>query len=241
MNRKDTFTSLILAGGFGTRLAEVTDQRLPKPLVQIGNRAIIEHAVRPFKDESDRIILILSHKAQMIMDHFAVDPKLEYRVQDSPSGVIDEVQKTIIEKQVDGNVAIVDGDSIRHGLDVSKLFTFHRDNRSYVTLAATSAPLLNPKDYHGVIPDPATQRVLKIHEPNDDFENPFPLMATAILSPSAVETFLKIEDVKGSWLVFLSALANSGEVFANIQPVKYFNINTPEIFHEANLYMRQRD
>ena len=36
---------VILAGGFGTRLSEYTDS-IPKPMVPIGNKPIIEHIMK---------------------------------------------------------------------------------------------------------------------------------------------------------------------------------------------------
>lgn len=40
----DSYTTIILAGGFGTRIAEYSDF-IPKPLVPIGNKPIISHII----------------------------------------------------------------------------------------------------------------------------------------------------------------------------------------------------
>lgn len=61
---------VILAGGFGTRLGEYT-QDIPKPMVTIGNEPIIMHIMRiyasyGFKD----FVLALGYKGDVIRDYF---------------------------------------------------------------------------------------------------------------------------------------------------------------------------
>jgi glucose-1-phosphate cytidylyltransferase len=61
---------VILAGGYGTRLAELT-QEVPKPLIEIGGRPVIWHilhlyAAQGFKD----FIIALGYKGHMIKDYF---------------------------------------------------------------------------------------------------------------------------------------------------------------------------
>ena len=66
---------IILAGGFGTRLSEETDF-IPKPLVSIGNKPIIQHImdIYSFYGLYDFIIL-LGYKGELIEEHFS---KLTY-------------------------------------------------------------------------------------------------------------------------------------------------------------------
>ena len=66
---------IILAGGFGSRLSEETDF-IPKPLVSIGNKPIIQHImdIYSFYGFYDFIIL-LGYKGELIEEHFS---KLTY-------------------------------------------------------------------------------------------------------------------------------------------------------------------
>lgn len=61
---------VILAGGFGTRLAEMTDM-IPKPMVPVGGRPILWHimniyAAKGFKD----FVVALGYKAEVIKQYF---------------------------------------------------------------------------------------------------------------------------------------------------------------------------
>lgn len=61
---------VILAGGFGTRLAELTDA-IPKPMVTIGGRPIIWHIMQHYaKYGHTEFVVALGYKAEVIKDYF---------------------------------------------------------------------------------------------------------------------------------------------------------------------------
>ena len=62
--------AVILAGGFGTRMRDESDFR-PKPLVQIGERPILEHIIFILaKQGFTDFIVLLGYKGIQIRDHF---------------------------------------------------------------------------------------------------------------------------------------------------------------------------
>lgn len=62
-------TAMVLAAGFGTRLRPITDH-VPKPLVGIGGRALLDHAIDRLADAGVRRVAInLHYKAEMIVQH----------------------------------------------------------------------------------------------------------------------------------------------------------------------------
>ena len=61
---------VILAGGFGTRLSEYTDS-IPKPMVPIGNKPIIEHIMEIYAHHGHKEFYIaLGYKGEVIKKHF---------------------------------------------------------------------------------------------------------------------------------------------------------------------------
>ena len=61
---------VILAGGYGTRLAEYTSL-MPKPMVQIGNKPILEHIMMSYsKFGFQDFYLALGYKGNIIKDYF---------------------------------------------------------------------------------------------------------------------------------------------------------------------------
>ena len=70
-------TAMILAAGLGTRLRPITD-RLPKPLVTVGGRALIDHALdRLVAQGVRRAVINLHYKGEMIERHLAARRDIE--------------------------------------------------------------------------------------------------------------------------------------------------------------------
>lgn len=62
---------LILAGGFGTRLSEET-QNIPKPMVPIGNKPILWHIMKSYSHYGfNEFVILLGYKGYVIKEYFA--------------------------------------------------------------------------------------------------------------------------------------------------------------------------
>ena len=62
--------TVILAGGFGTRLREETEF-IPKPMVKIGNQPILWHIIKIYDSFGHKdFILCLGYKQEMIREYF---------------------------------------------------------------------------------------------------------------------------------------------------------------------------
>ena len=62
---------VILAGGFGTRIAEES-QRIPKPMIEIGEKPILWHIIKEYSYYGfNEFIICLGYKQQVIKDFFS--------------------------------------------------------------------------------------------------------------------------------------------------------------------------
>jgi glucose-1-phosphate cytidylyltransferase len=62
--------TVILAGGLGTRLSEETVLK-PKPMVEIGDRPILQHIMESYAGQGEReFVIALGHLGHMIKRHF---------------------------------------------------------------------------------------------------------------------------------------------------------------------------
>ena len=62
---------VILAGGYGTRIAEETDIK-PKPMVQIGNKPILWHIMKIYSAHGfNDFVILLGYKGYFIKEYFA--------------------------------------------------------------------------------------------------------------------------------------------------------------------------
>lgn len=67
----DNVKAVILAGGFGTRISEESQQR-PKPMVEIGGRPILWHIMKQFSHHGiNDFIICLGYKGYTIKEYFS--------------------------------------------------------------------------------------------------------------------------------------------------------------------------
>jgi mannose-1-phosphate guanylyltransferase/phosphomannomutase len=83
-------TAVILAGGQGTRLRPLTDE-LPKPLLPVGHRPLLEHILWQLAQHGvQRIILATGYRAEQIQKYFDDGARwnisLRYVIEDEPLG-----------------------------------------------------------------------------------------------------------------------------------------------------------
>ncbi|MEB2845259.1 NTP transferase domain-containing protein [Rhizobiales bacterium RZME27] len=74
--------AMVLAAGLGTRLRPITD-RMPKPLVQVGGKAMIDYALDSLADAGvTRAVVNVHHFADQMETHLAAYPGLNIAVSD---------------------------------------------------------------------------------------------------------------------------------------------------------------
>jgi dTDP-glucose pyrophosphorylase len=81
---------VIMAGGRGIRLAELT-QETPKPMLKVGSRPLLETIIASLAEQGfSRIYLAVNYKAEQIEKHFgdgsAFDVNISYLREDRPMG-----------------------------------------------------------------------------------------------------------------------------------------------------------
>lgn len=150
---------ILLAGGFGTRLAEYTDI-IPKPLVRIGGKPILWHIMNYYAKYNHKDFYVgLGYKAEMVKEYF-----INYRSLNSDFSIdlasglitphqldnvdwkitlIDTGEKTMTGgrvkrfKEFIGNETcmLTYGDGLSN-VDLDKLLAFHKSHGKMVTLTS---------------------------------------------------------------------------------------------------------
>jgi dTDP-glucose pyrophosphorylase len=118
---------LILAGGRGKRLGEIT-QKIPKPLVPIGGRPLLEILILRLKNQGFTEIYIsihyLAHEIiQTIGDGEAFGVKIQYLIEESPLGTAGSVS-LLPDFPGQDSILVVNADLL-HSLDFRELLYFH--------------------------------------------------------------------------------------------------------------------
>ena len=151
--------TVILAGGFGTRLSEQTELR-PKPMVEIGGQPILWHIMNIYAHYGYKdFVIALGYKAEMIKEYFLnyYSLKSDFTV-DLANGKVSYLEK----RAVDWKVTLVDtglktmtggrikrlkkyignqtfmltyGDGVAN-VDINSLVEFHKSHGKMATITA---------------------------------------------------------------------------------------------------------
>lgn len=154
---------VILAGGYGTRLAEETSAR-PKPMVEIGGKPILWHIMNIYAQSGHKDFLVAcGYKGEIIKEYFHnfyihssdyfVDLKdgtldvINDNGFDWKIGVIDTGLNTMTGGRVgrlrkwlqDGTFMVSYGDGLGD-IDIAKLVEFHKEHGRLATVTAVRPP-----------------------------------------------------------------------------------------------------
>lgn len=145
--------AVLMAGGSGTRLRPLTCD-LPKPMVPIVNKPIIEHIVNLLKRHGfDDVYVTLYYLPQLIQNHLKDGKELGVNVtyaleEEKPLGTAGCVKN--IQEHLDETFIIISGDSLTD-FDLSEAVRFHKEKGSKATIVLTRVE--NPLEFGVVITD----------------------------------------------------------------------------------------
>lgn len=129
--------AVIMAGGEGTRLRPIT-ANIPKPMVEIGGRPLLEHQVlRMIRAGIRRIYISINYLGHVIEDHFGdgsnfgVD--IRYLRENEKLGTAGAL--ALLPERPRGPIIIMNGD-IFTTINFESLCAFHKKHGALITLAA---------------------------------------------------------------------------------------------------------
>jgi glucose-1-phosphate cytidylyltransferase len=155
---------IILAGGFGTRLGNITES-IPKPMVRIGDKPILWHIMKMYSHYGFKdFVLSLGYKQEVIKEYFH-----QYDVGSSDFAInlgTKEVRPLTTHDETDWNVSLIDtglntlkgarvkklekyldddlnmltyGDGVAD-IDIAKLIEFHKSHGKTLTITGVHPP-----------------------------------------------------------------------------------------------------
>src|ERR687884_1645303 len=131
--------AVILAGGLGTRLQPYTFF-IPKPMLPLGNKPLLEHIIEWLKTSSseriDNVVLCVSYLHRTIEDYFEDGSrfgiKIEYARSERPLATAGQLKSA--QNLIQDTFVCLYGDSV-YEFDLSNMIDEHRKSKAFVSMA----------------------------------------------------------------------------------------------------------
>jgi len=139
--------AMILAAGVGSRLDPLT-RNLPKPLVPIVNKPVMEHIVEMLaKNGFKEIMVNLYYLGEQIEDYFADGKKWGVKIHYSPEDQLwgDAGSVKRCEEFFDEDTFVVVGGDDLADVDLKRLVRFHEEKKALATIALSLVD--DPSEY----------------------------------------------------------------------------------------------
>lgn len=132
-------TCLILAGGKGTRLRPITHS-IPKPLIKVAGKAIIDYAIEHcLQHELNKFLILSGYLAPKVADHISsIDISREginFKVIDSGDVDIIERIRQALQYVKTKYLIILYGDTISD-VNIDDILAFHKTHNGIATMAS---------------------------------------------------------------------------------------------------------
>ncbi len=128
---------VIMAGGKGTRLDPFT-RILPKPLIPIGEKSILEIIIEKFTDyQVNHFYISVNHKAKIIKSYFEEihpDYKIDFLYEEKPLGTVGSLKQ--LEGAFTKEIILTNCDIIIDA-DYADLVNHHKENKNDITIVAS--------------------------------------------------------------------------------------------------------
>lgn len=135
---------VIMAGGKGTRLKPFTDI-LPKPLIPVNGKPIIEHIIDNFsKYQINSYLVSVNYKSEILKAYF-VDKNPNYQVkfieEKTPLGTSGSLR--LVKTSINKTLIVCNCDTIIKS-DMADILEFHKRNESDITIVASAKKFKMP-------------------------------------------------------------------------------------------------
>lgn len=127
---------VIMAGGFGTRLKPLTNV-LPKPLIPIGEKTMLEEIFHRFnKYGCDRFFISVNYKAELIkfyLESANLSFRIDYLTEEEPLGTAGSLYRL---KNCITETFFVSNCDIIIEQDYSEILNYHMENKNEITIVS---------------------------------------------------------------------------------------------------------
>lgn len=220
-----------MAGGRGTRISSIASD-IPKPMIKIGDKPVLEHEIICLRDQGFiDIIITVSYLGNIIIDYFGDGSKLgvniEYFIEETPLGNAGALFK--LKDKLTDDFLLLNADSLFE-IDFNRFVKYHKEKGGLATLF--THPNSHPYD-SGLVFTDKNNSVVRWSTKEEARPRWYKNRVNAglhVLSPKVLDINIETEKVDLDRQI-LKPLAGSGKMFAYDSPEYVKDMGTPDRFN----------
>lgn len=227
--------AVVLAGGFGTRLKPLTAS-LPKPMVPVGNRPLMEHVIGLLADHGFKdILVLLFFEAERITDHFDDGSRFGVRMQylrpNGDFGTAGSVRHAL--DMLADRFLVIAGDVLTD-INLSAARDYHANQKADATIVLTRHT--NPLPYGIVLTDSESRITRFLEKPtwgevfSDTVNTGIYFLEKSLLAPWSTE-----RSVDFSQDVFPQALAQGKKLVGPVAEGYWRDVGHVDDYAQSHL------
>ena len=239
--------TVIMAGGKGTRISSVA-RDIPKPMIQIQGKPVLEHEIACLKSQGfTDIIITVSHLGHIIMDYFGdgsgLSPvtgepfgvNIEYYFEQEPLGNAGALFK--LKDKLTEDFLLLNADAL-FDVDFNRFVAFHRQHGGLATLF--THPNSHPYDSGLILADDrgAVQQWLTKEDTRPTWYRNRVNAGLHVLSPEVLDVEITTPKVDLDRQL-LKPLAGTGKMFCYDSPEYVKDMGTPERYEAVTRDSRE--
>ncbi|MGW0228976.1 sugar phosphate nucleotidyltransferase [Actinopolymorpha singaporensis] len=227
--------AVVMAGGEGTRLRPMTTS-MPKPLLPVVNRPIMEHVLRLLRrHELTETVVTVHFLGSMVRAYFGdgedLDMDLTYATEEKPLGTAGSV-KNAAAALSDDTFLVISGDALTD-IDLTSLVEHHRRTGALATVCLTRVP--DPLEFGITIlnDDGLVERFLEKPTWGQVFSDTVNT-GIYVMEPEILDSVGEAENVDWSSDVFPRLLAKGAPLYGYVADGYWEDVGTHRSYLKAN-------
>jgi len=226
--------AVVMAGGEGTRLRPMTSS-MPKPLLPVANRPIMEHVLRLLRRHGlTEVVVTVQFLASLVRNYFGDGEELgmvlHYANEEVPLGTAGSV-KNAEDLLSDDSFLVISGDALTD-IDLTALIAYHKEKGALVTVCLTRVP--DPVEFGITIIDDEGRVERFLEKPTwgqvfSDTVN----TGIYVMEPEVFDYFEAGKSVDWSSEVFPKLLAEGKPVYGYVAEGYWEDVGTHESYVKA--------
>jgi len=229
-----------MAGGEGTRIRKITKDKIPKSLVSLLGKPILEHQIEALrKNNVKQIYIVVGHMGLKISEHFKngedFGVSIQYICEETPLGSAGSL--FFLKDSIYEDFLLLFGDVI-FDINVDLMYNFHKDRNAIATLFVH--PNSHPFDSDLVVVD-ENSKVLCFDSKNNNRNYYYSNCVNAgiyFFSPQVFTHFQELKKVDMERDLLFDICGEIGSVFAYLSSEYVKDVGTPDRLEKTAIHMK---